>query len=87
MATAIAIPENSNDVADDALPSFSTAFLSTEELAVLLRVDPSTVRRWRTSPPLQGPPFINLSERVTVYSSADVRDWLASHRVVPGGRK
>jgi hypothetical protein len=57
--------------------------LTTDELARLLRVDPSTVRRWRTSDPVQGPPFIQLSDRVTKYSAADVEAWLASMRVVP----
>lgn len=57
--------------------------ITTEELAKLLRVDPSTVRRWRTSDPAQGPPFIQLSERVTKYSLTDVRAWLEGMRVVP----
>lgn len=55
----------------------------TEELAQLLKVDPSTVRRWRTARPPQGPPFVKLSERVTLYSAADVQQWLADRRVDP----
>jgi hypothetical protein len=58
-------------------------FITTEELARLLRRDPSTVRRWRTVQPIQGPPFIQLSERVIVYSMEDVRQWLATRRVIP----
>ncbi|SNY53720.1 helix-turn-helix transcriptional regulator [Paractinoplanes atraurantiacus] len=67
--------ETSNE-ADDGL-------ITTEELAKMLRVDPSTIRRWRTVEPVQGPPFIPLSERVIMYSIEDVRTWLASRRVTP----
>ena len=56
---------------------------TTEEVAALLGIDPSTVRRWRTSSPLQGPPFVRLTSRATVYSVGDVRAWLASRRVDP----
>jgi hypothetical protein len=47
--------------------------VTTEELASLLRRDPSTLRRWRTSRPAQGPPFLRLSGGVTMYDMADVR--------------
>lgn len=57
--------------------------ITTEELARMLRVDPSSVRRWRTAQPLQGPPFIQLSERVIMYAIEDVREWLSSRRVRP----
>ncbi|WP_241028284.1 helix-turn-helix transcriptional regulator, partial [Streptomyces verrucosisporus] len=63
--------------------SSEAGWYRTEELAHLLKVDPSTVRRWRTARPPQGPPFVKLSERVTLYSAADVRQWLADHRVDP----
>ena len=56
------------------------ALLSTKEVAHLLRVDASSVRRWRTEQPPQGPPFIRLSERVVLYDAADVREWLNEHR-------
>ena len=49
----------------------------------MLRVDPSSVRRWRTARPLQGPPYIQLSERVIMYAVEDVREWLSSRRVRP----
>jgi hypothetical protein len=55
--------------------------LTTEELAELLRVDPSTIRRWRTSTPRMGPPFIPMSGRVTKYDLADVKHWLKGLRV------
>jgi predicted DNA-binding transcriptional regulator AlpA len=59
-------------------------WFSTEELAHLLGVDPSSVRRWRTSRPPQGPPFVRLSARVTIYSATDVEAWLRSRRTDPG---
>lgn len=58
-------------------------WFTTEELAGLLGVDPSTMRRWRTSEPVQGPPFVQLSERVTMYSAYDVEQWLRSRRIDP----
>ena len=58
-------------------------WLSTEEVAKLLGVDPSTIRRWRTARPTQGPPFVRLSSRVTVYSMSDVRRWLERRRIDP----
>lgn len=62
----------------------SGRWYSTEELAKLLGVDASSIRRWRTSRPVQGPPFVKLSSRVTVYSALDVERWLRSRRVDPG---
>jgi predicted DNA-binding transcriptional regulator AlpA len=56
---------------------------STEELADMLGVDSSTIRRWRTARPAQGPPFVRLSSRVTLYSARDVERWLARRRVDP----
>jgi predicted DNA-binding transcriptional regulator AlpA len=56
------------------------ALLNTREVARLLRVDASSVRRWRAEQPPQGPPFIRLSERVVLYDAADVREWLNEHR-------
>jgi predicted DNA-binding transcriptional regulator AlpA len=57
---------------------------STEDVADLLGVDASTLRRWRTATPMQGPPFVRLTSRVTMYSVPDVEAWLSSRRVVPG---
>ena len=57
---------------------------STDELAELLGVDASSVRRWRTSHPSQGPPLARLSSRRTIYSAADVEAWLRSRRIDPG---
>ena len=49
-------------------------------MAALVGVDPSTIRRWRTARPAQGPPFVRLSSRVTEYVPADVRVWMRRHR-------
>ncbi|MFD7986856.1 helix-turn-helix transcriptional regulator [Kitasatospora indigofera] len=57
---------------------------STEDVAALIGVDPSSLRRWRTSTPMQGPPFVRLTSRITVYSVPDVQAWLESRRIVPG---
>jgi predicted DNA-binding transcriptional regulator AlpA len=62
----------------------SGEWLTTEQLAAKLGVDPSTIRRWRTARPAQGPPFVHLTSRVTLYSPADVRRWLESRRTDPG---
>ena len=59
-------------------------WLSTEDLATLLGVNASSLRRWRTARPPQGPPFVHLSERVIVYNVKDVQAWLRSKRVAPG---
>jgi transposase-like protein len=67
--------------ADDLLDG---GWFTTEELAKMLGVDPSTLRRWRTGHPRQGPPFVSLSSRVTLYSAQDVRRWLATRRIDPG---
>ncbi|MCP2293640.1 Helix-turn-helix domain-containing protein [Nocardia amikacinitolerans] len=56
---------------------------TTEEVAVLLKVDPSSLRRWRTARPPQGPPFVVVSGRVTRYSGADLIAYLSSRRVDP----
>ena len=40
-------------------------------------------RRWRTAEPLQGPAFVRLSARKTIYSAADVDQWLRTRRIDP----
>jgi hypothetical protein len=59
-------------------------WFTTEQLANVLNVDSSTLRRWRTSTPMRGPAFVRLSSRVAMYSAHDVEVWLRSHRVEPG---
>jgi predicted DNA-binding transcriptional regulator AlpA len=56
---------------------------TTEQLAQLLGVDGSTIRRWRTATPMQGPPFVHISDRVVIYYAVDVEQWLASRRTDP----
>lgn len=60
-----------------------SGWYTTEDVADLIGVDSSTLRRWRTSTPLQGPPFVRLTSRVTMYSVPDVQAWLASRRIDP----
>jgi hypothetical protein len=57
---------------------------TTEELATLLHVDPSSLRRWRTARPPEGPPFVRVSARRVIYNSVDVEAWLTAKRVEPG---
>ena len=57
---------------------------TTEELARIVKVDPSTIRRWRTAHPRQGPPFVRLSFGVVRYSPADIEKWLSNRRIDPG---
>lgn len=57
---------------------------TTEELAQIIKVDPSTIRRWRTALPLHGPPFVRLSFGVIRYNCAEVGEWLTARRIDPG---
>ncbi|MBF6332471.1 helix-turn-helix domain-containing protein [Nocardia transvalensis] len=56
---------------------------TTGEVAKILGVDPSTVRRWRRSTPTRGPGFIRLSDRVALYPESDLEAYLQARRVVP----
>jgi hypothetical protein len=60
-----------------------SGWYETEEVAALLGVDASTLRRWRTASPPQGPPFVQFTSRITKYSVPDVQAWLAAMRVDP----
>ncbi|MBF6184864.1 MULTISPECIES: helix-turn-helix transcriptional regulator [Nocardia] len=60
-----------------------TAWCATEEVAALLKVDASSLRRWRTGQAAQGPPFVAISDRVIRYSGADVMEYLSSGRIDP----
>ncbi|MFF4770748.1 helix-turn-helix domain-containing protein [Streptomyces sp. NPDC001255] len=64
-------------------PFTAHPWYSTSELATRLRVDASTLRRWRTATPPQGPPFFTVSGRVILYSALDVETWLRKRRTVP----
>ncbi|GAA3006401.1 hypothetical protein GCM10010519_42470 [Streptomyces lactacystinicus] len=60
-----------------------SGWYTADELAPLLKVDPSTLRRWRNAKPPQGPPFVRLANRTVVYSIPDTQAWLFSQRIVP----
>ncbi|MFI1529280.1 helix-turn-helix transcriptional regulator [Streptomyces griseus] len=68
---------------DSQSPLLASPWYSTRDLAACLRVDTSTLRRWRTARPPQGPPFVAVSERVVMYSAVDVEEWLRRRRTVP----
>ena len=74
---------SATDVAISEADLLGGGWMTTEELANLIKVDPSTLRRWRTARPVQGPPFVPVSPRVTVYSTIDVRQWMKRRRVAP----
>ncbi|WP_446038128.1 helix-turn-helix transcriptional regulator [Streptomyces sp. SID1121] len=74
-------PETTN-TAESPAPLTGTWY-STKELAGILHVDPSTLRRWRTAHPRQGPPYLRVGKRVVLYSAHDVEHWIARHRTVP----
>ncbi|WP_329490190.1 hypothetical protein OG618_27350 [Kitasatospora sp. NBC_01246] len=49
----------------------------------MLTVDPSTLRRWRSATPPQGPPFVQIAPRLYLYSIPDTQVWLAQKRTDP----
>ncbi|WP_332838736.1 helix-turn-helix transcriptional regulator [Nocardia bovistercoris] len=57
---------------------------STAELALLLGIDPSSLRRWRTANPPTGPAFVRVSPRVVKYAAEDIERWLRESRTDPG---
>lgn len=59
------------------------SWYTTEEVAALLEVHPSSLRRWRTAVPPQGPPFVHLSGRVTRYLGEDLLAYLRRNRTDP----
>ncbi|MFE2587788.1 helix-turn-helix transcriptional regulator [Streptomyces anthocyanicus] len=68
---------------DNQTSLLTSPWYSTSDLAARLGVDASTIRRWRTAQPPQGPPFVTVSERVIMYSALDVDEWLRHRRTVP----
>ncbi|WP_324191346.1 helix-turn-helix transcriptional regulator [Nocardia cyriacigeorgica] len=56
---------------------------TTAELALVLGIDPSSLRRWRTANPPYGPAFVRVSARVVKYAAADIEAWLQSRRTDP----
>ena len=59
------------------------SWYTTSELADLLGLDASSLRRWRTAQPPQGPPFVRISPRRILYSSQDIANWLQTRRTTP----
>ncbi|MFB7873720.1 helix-turn-helix transcriptional regulator [Nocardia sp. NPDC056064] len=56
---------------------------TTAELASVLGIDSSSLRRWRTANPPCGPAYVRVSPRVVKYSAADVETWLQGLRTDP----
>ncbi|MGW4246725.1 helix-turn-helix domain-containing protein [Nocardia sp. NPDC004722] len=56
---------------------------TTGEVARILGVDASTVRRWRRGEPAEGPGFIRISDRVTMYPERDLEVYLAARHTIP----
>ena len=61
-----------------------TVWLTTNEAAEIIGVTGSALRRWRTSRPRQGPPFVDFSSNTKRYALHDVEEWLMQRRVDPG---
>lgn len=57
-------------------------YLTTAEVAKLIRTSPETVRYWRHAG--KGPRSFKVGRRV-LYATADVRAWLEAARVQGGG--
>ena len=55
-------------------------FYTTEEMAKILKVDPSTLRRWRRLKIPKGPKATCISERTWRYYHADFAEWLNRRR-------
>ena len=54
-------------------PSFNE-YITDTQLCELVRVDPRTTQRWRTTE--QGPPFVRVGARRILYRRSDVEAWL-----------
>ncbi|GAB4587078.1 helix-turn-helix transcriptional regulator [Nocardia sp. IFM 10818] len=70
-----------NLVQDFAL--LSQRMYTTGEVARILGVDASTLRRWRRGTPAEGPGFIQISERVAKYPERDLEAYLEARHIVP----
>ncbi len=54
----------------------SDLFYTTDEMARILKVDPSTLRRWRRMKEPKGPLATCISDRTWRYHQADFVEWL-----------
>jgi hypothetical protein len=77
------MPRSERGRGDDVPGLLHAGWYTTEEVAALIAIDPSSLRRWRTAKPPQGPPFVRISPRVTLYSVPDVEQWLRDQRTDP----
>jgi hypothetical protein len=59
-------------------------FYTTEEMAKILKVDPSTLRRWRRLKIPKGPKATYISERIWRYYHADFVEWMNGRRNAVG---
>jgi hypothetical protein len=59
-------------------------FYTTEEMAKILKVDSSTLRRWRRLKIPKGPKATCISERTWRYYHADFVEWLNGRRNAVG---
>ena len=59
-------------------------FYTTEEMAKILKVDSSTIRRWRRLKIPKGPKATCISERTWRYYHADFVEWLNGRRNAVG---
>lgn len=63
---------------EDATELLSDSYLNPAELCTLLKINPSTLLRWRRAG--RGPKVIRLSTRSFLYARSDVQAWLESIR-------
>ena len=59
-------------------------FYTTKEMAKILKVDPSTLRRWRRLKIPKGPKATCISERTWRYYHADFVEWMNGRRNAVG---
>lgn len=71
------------DIAAHENSLLSQRMYTTGEVARILGVDASTLRRWRRGKPTEGPGFIQISERVAKYPERDLEAYLAARHIVP----
>jgi hypothetical protein len=62
-----------------------TKAYTTHQAAAAIGVDDSTMRRWRTATPPEGPAFVQVSPRKYRYYEADIVAYLQSKRNDPSG--
>ncbi|WP_280403904.1 helix-turn-helix transcriptional regulator [Nocardia brasiliensis] len=56
---------------------------TTGEVAEIIGVDTSTLRRWRRESPARGPGFVRISDRVAKYPESDLEAYLEARHITP----